>query len=108
LHNATISDNCQSGSDTQPEGILEMSRDSQELRAIRRHPELQRSEAVTRGAFAQPGRLKAATLLLTGVLIMAVSSGCAGNSALVAKIDRAYGTAFAVSAQPVELSAAAN
>jgi hypothetical protein len=36
-----------------------MSRDSHELRAIRRHPELKRSKAVTTGAFAQPGRLRA-------------------------------------------------
>jgi hypothetical protein len=97
LRNATISDNRQCGSDMQPEGILEMSLDNQELRAIRHHPGLKRSKAVTRGEFTQLGRLKAVTLLLTGLLIMAVSSGGAGNSALVAKVNRAYGTSFAVS-----------
>lgn len=81
-----------------------MSRDHQELRAIRHHPELRRSKAVARGEFAQPGRLKTAALLLTGVLIMAISSGCMENSALVAKVNHAYGTSFAVSAPPVQLS----
>lgn len=85
-----------------------MSLDSQELRAVRHHPGLKRYNAVARGEFAQPGRLKAVSLPLTGLLIMAVSSGCAGNSALVAKINRAYGTSFAVSSQPVELSSAAH
>jgi hypothetical protein len=89
LQDATVSDNRQHGSDMQPKGILEMSRDHQELRAIRHHPKLRRSKAVARGAFAQPGRYH---------------RGGAENSALVAKVNHGYGTSFAVSAPPVQFS----
>jgi hypothetical protein len=89
------------------QGILEMSRDRQELRGTRHHPEFERSKAA-KGEIAKPDRLKTVTLLLTGLLIMVVSSGCTENSTLAAKINRAYGTSFAVGAQPVEPSAAAN
>lgn len=84
LHNTTISDNRQYGSDMQPKESLEMSLGRQELRSVRHHPVLEISKAVARGTFAQPDQLE-----------------IAGNATLVAKVKRAYGASFAVNSQSV-------
>lgn len=93
----------------QPQKGFEMLFDRQEFRAIAHHPGLGRSKAATGQEFARPDRSKKIAFLLAGLLTTAVLSGCAGQSAdLVAKINSAYGTAFAISSSPVEVSSAAH